>query len=228
MNPSRNSVVAARARELARSYVLGRWFVARTAVALRAEPKECKAGARAEARPRANVDQSIGPQPPRVGVVRSARKVRFPSGAGCGYSGACISFCPCKARRLTLPSSGQSTGYARRLPLKSNVRQMQNTALMQRLARFPVAVGSPAERGGKSVLGCSPFGSQRSVAAPRSIAAFLVRGEQRLSVVRQEFQGQHCLSPTFGSASSFCLSQTRAPNPAFERTGQRPAAQGQR
>ena len=113
-------------------------------------------------------------------------------------------------------------------PLNSNVRQVQNSALMQRLARFPVAVGSPAERGGKSVPGCSPCGSQRSVAAPRSIAAFLVRGGQRLSVVRHEFQGQHCLFPTFGAASSFCLSQTRAPNPAFERTGQRPAAQGQR
>ena len=129
-----------------------------------------------------------------------------------------------KLVRLTLPSSGLANGQ----PLKANVRQMQNTALMQRLARFPVAVGSPAERGGKSVPGCSPFGSQRSVAAPRSIAAFLVRGGQRLSVVRHEFQGQHCLSPTFGAASSVCLSQPRAPNPAFERTGQRPAAQGQR
>ena len=91
----------------------------------------------------------------------------------------------------------------------ANVRQMQNTALMQRLARFPVAVGSPAERGGRSVLGCSPFGSQRSVAAPRSIPALLVSGGQRLSVVRHEFQGRHCLFPTFGAASSFCLSQTR-------------------
>ena len=147
---------------------------------------------------------------------------------------------PC-GRRLTLPSSGlaparrfrpsfHSGPYApcRREPLMANVRQIQNTALMQRLARFPVAVGSPAERGSKSVLGCSPFGSQRSAAAPRSNAAFPVRGAQRLSVVRQESQGQHCLFHTFGAASSFFLSQTRAPNPAFERTGHRPAAQGQR
>ena len=124
----------------------------------------------------------------------------------------------------TLPSSGLAKGQ----PLKANVRQMQNTALMQRLAGFPVAVRSPAERGGKSVLGCSPFGSQRSVAAPRSIAAFVVRGGQRLSVVRHEFQGQHCLFSTFGAASSFCLPHTRAPIPAFERTGQRPAAHGKR
>ena len=110
----------------------------------------------------------------------------------------------------------------------SNVRQVQNTALMQWLASLPVSAGSPAERGGKSVPGCSPFGSQRSVAAPRSFAAFGVRGVQGLSVVRQEFQGQRFLFSRSGAASSFCLSQTRAPNPAFERTGQRPAAQGQR
>ena len=109
-----------------------------------------------------------------------------------------------KLVRLTLPSSGHAPAgrfrpsfhsgpYApcRFRPLMSNVRQIQNTALMQRLARFPVAVSSPAERGGKSVPGCSPFGSQRSVAAPRSNTSFLVRGAQRLSVVRQEFQGQH-------------------------------------
>ena len=127
-------------------------------------------------------------------------------------------------RRASNPSFKRTAAQ----PLNSNVRQLQNLALMQRLARFPVAAGSSAERGGRSVLGCSPFGSQRSVAAPRSIAALLVRGEQGLSVVRQEFQGQHCLFPTFGAASGFCLSQTRAPNPAYERTGQWPAAQGQR
>ena len=109
-------------------------------------------------------------------------------------------------RRASNPSFKRTASQ----PLNSNVRQMQNTALMQRLARFPAAVGSPAERGGESLLGCSPFGSQRPVAAPHSIAAFLVRGGQQLSVVRQEFQGQHCLFPTFGAASSFCLSQPRA------------------
>ena len=120
----------------------------------------------------------------------------------------------------TLASSGLAKGQ----PLKANVRQLQNLALMQRLARFPAAVGSPAERGGRSVPGCSPFGSQRSVAAPRSITAFLVRGAQRLSVARQEFQGQRFLFSTFGAASGFCLSQTRAPNPAIERTPRKQAA----
>ena len=110
----------------------------------------------------------------------------------------------------------------------SNVRQMQNSALMQRVARFPAVVGSLAERGGKSVLGCTPFGSQRSAAAPRSNAAFRVRGGQRQSVVRQAFQGQHCLFPSLGAASRFFLSPPRAPNPAFEADCLKAAAQFQR
>ena len=74
VNPSRTSVAGAKGPELAISLVLGGPFSARTVVVLRAEPKECKVSARAEARPRINVGQSVGPQPPRVGTVRSPRR----------------------------------------------------------------------------------------------------------------------------------------------------------
>ena len=74
VTPSRNTVGAASGFELAILLVLGGPFSARTVVVLRAEPKECKVSARAEARPRINVGQSVGPQPPRVGTVRGSRK----------------------------------------------------------------------------------------------------------------------------------------------------------
>ena len=52
------------------------------AVVLRVALHECKASARAEARARTNVGQSVGPQPYRVGATVAARKtsVAFPPG----------------------------------------------------------------------------------------------------------------------------------------------------
>ena len=74
VNPSRTSVAGAKGPEFAIPLVLGRSFSARTVVVLRAKLKECEVSARAEARSRANVGQSVGPQPPRVGTVRGSRK----------------------------------------------------------------------------------------------------------------------------------------------------------
>ena len=48
--------------------------------------------------------------------------VLLPSTAVCSYSEPCTNPCPRKARRLTLPSRGQTKGYAFCLPLMSNVR----------------------------------------------------------------------------------------------------------
>ena len=74
VNPNPTSVAGTEGTELAISLVLGGPFSARTVVVLRAEPKECKVSARAEARPGINVGQSVGPQPTRVGTVRGSRK----------------------------------------------------------------------------------------------------------------------------------------------------------
>ena len=49
----------------------------------------------------------------------------MPSKAGCGYSAACISLCPRRARRLTLPSRGCPKGCAFCAPLMSNVRRRE-------------------------------------------------------------------------------------------------------
>ena len=74
VNPSRTSVAGAKGPELAISLVHGRSFSARTTAVLRGKLKECKVSARAEARSKENVGQSVGPQPPRVGTVRGSRK----------------------------------------------------------------------------------------------------------------------------------------------------------
>ena len=74
VNASRSAVAASKGPEFASPLVLGRSFSARTVVVLRAKPKEGKVSARAEARSRENVDQSVGPQPPRVGTIRGSRK----------------------------------------------------------------------------------------------------------------------------------------------------------
>ena len=100
----------------------------------------------------------------------------------------------------------------------SNVGQMQNSALMHRSSRFPAALSSAAERGGSSVLGCSPFGSQRAVSAPRSNAAGPGSGSQEAFVVRQGLQGEHGSLAKFGAVSGFFLAPPRKPNPGIERT----------
>jgi hypothetical protein len=74
VNSSRSPVVAASGFELAALRALGRWFSIRSCFVLCAKLKEFKVSARAVARSRANVGQSVGPQPVRVGTVRSARK----------------------------------------------------------------------------------------------------------------------------------------------------------
>ena len=74
VNTSRSAVAASKGPEFAIPLVLGGSFSTRTTFVLRAKPKECKVSARAEARSRANVGQSVGPQPPRVGTVRGSRR----------------------------------------------------------------------------------------------------------------------------------------------------------
>ena len=90
------------------------------------------------------------------------------------------------------------------------------------------ALAVRAERGSGSIAGCAPFGLQRTAVAPRSIHAGIARRVQTPAAVVCVLQATLGLFATFGSASRFCLASPRKPNPAFERTGQRPAAQGQR
>ena len=73
VNRSRKAVVATKGTEFATLLVIGRSFSTRTTAVLRAKLKECEVSARAEARSRTNVGQSVGPQPPRVGTVRGSR-----------------------------------------------------------------------------------------------------------------------------------------------------------
>jgi hypothetical protein len=89
---------------------------------------------------------------------------------------------------------------------------------MRKSSRFSATSCSPAERGGIAVLGCSPFGSQRAISAPRSNAAGLGRGSQEAIAVRQGFEGRHGLFVTFGAASGLSLPPPRKPNPALKRT----------
>ena len=67
--------------------------------------------------------------------------VLLPSTAVCSYSEPCTNPCPRKARRLTLPSRGQTKGYAFCLPLMSNVRPHMETnrfvSIERSAKRFP-------------------------------------------------------------------------------------------
>jgi hypothetical protein len=79
-------------------------------------------------------------------------------------------------------------------------------------------MSSHAERGGQSVLGCSPFGSQRTGAAPRSNAASIGHRASAAAVAREALQGEAGLFFTLSAASRFCFLSPCKPNPAFERT----------
>ena len=106
---------------------------------------------------------------------------------------------------------------------KSNLK-----TFMHRSSRISTTLSSHAERGGESVAGCAPFGLQRTIAAPRSSAARLSSPARAARVACEVLQAEVALFPTLGAASRFGSTSPRKPNPAFERTGQRPAAQGQR
>ena len=88
-----------------------------------------------------------------------------------------------------------------------------------------------AERGGKAVPGCAPFGLQRTLAAPRSNAAGQRRHVLAGIGAREGFQDEARLFVKLGAASRSGSPPPRKPNPAFERTAHgKPwsAAQGQR
>jgi len=99
---------------------------------------------------------------------------------------------------------------------------------MHSSSRLPALRCSHAERGGYSVLGCAPFGLQRAIEAPRSDSAGLGRGSHKAFAVRQALHGEQRLSARFSAAKTFFLTPSRKPNPAYERTCLRQAAQGQR
>ena len=171
----------------------------------------------------------VGASPFRVSTLAAVRILRAHSQACQAMSlpsepcasarlGSSLVAASCECRRLTLPSSGQPKGCALRLPLMSNVGQMQTSALMSESSCFPVALSSQAERGGESIAGCAPFGLQRAVAAPRSNAAGLSRRVRSSGVARKVLQGEIGLFVTLGAASRFCSASPRKPNPAFERT----------
>ena len=80
---------------------------------------------------------------------------------------------------------------------------------MHRSSRFSKSLGSPAERGGTIAVGCSPCGSQRAVAAPRSNAACLGRRGQEAVAARQLLQGEHGLLAKVSAASSCVTAQAQ-------------------
>jgi hypothetical protein len=88
---------------------------------------------------------------------------------------------------------------------------------MHESSRLAIGVSSPAERGGEFISCCSPCGSQRTVAAPRSNAACPARRVLSVVAVRDGFQGNLQLSGKLSAASRFCFLSPRKPNPAFER-----------
>ena len=96
---------------------------------------------------------------------------------------------------------------------KSNSRELMHT-----LSCFSESISSHAERGGKPVAGCSPFGSQRAVAAPRSNAAGIGRRASVLSVIRATRQSEYGLLATLGTAFGVSAGSSRQPNPALKRT----------
>ena len=95
---------------------------------------------------------------------------------------------------------------------------MQYPALMNKLSRFPAAVGSHASRGGKSALGCSRCRSQRTICTPRSMPTRIRLWRSAPAFAFHRLPGKPDLSGKVGAASSFFLSSPRKPNPALKRT----------
>ena len=84
------------------------------ATALRLALKKCKFSARAEARARTNVGQSVGPQPYRARKVASARKASVALPRGLRLELDMRSFCP-----STATPNPSVEGMAKRLRLLS-------------------------------------------------------------------------------------------------------------
>ena len=83
---------------------------------------------------------------------------------------------------------------------------------MHRSSRFSKSLSSPAERGGSGVVGCSPCGSQRAVAAPRSRATVFGHRVREAAASLEDLQGERRPPANVGAAPA------RRPNPALKRT----------
>jgi hypothetical protein len=92
-----------------------------------------------------------------------------------------------------------------------------NESCEPRLA-LQAALPVQAERGGKPVPGCAPFGLQRTVCAPRSIHAGVGRRDDMRAFAAHRLQGTGGLFFMLGAASGWSFLSPLAPNPAFKRT----------
>ena len=95
---------------------------------------------------------------------------------------------------------------------------------MHTLSRSSESLSSHVPRGVAFVAGCSPFGSQRAVAAPRSNAAGSGRRVRGTAIAREVVEGEHGLLAKVSAASRVCFASPRKPNPALKRTCLRQAA----
>ena len=95
---------------------------------------------------------------------------------------------------------------------------------MHTLSRLSEPLRSRSERGGEVIAGCSPFGSQRTVAAPRSNTAVVGQRVHRTVGPCGALQGELGLFGKAGAASRSAVRYRKAPNPALKRTCLRQAA----